>query len=194
MEYIKILKPGNRFSIGEMQHCEGELMNITVNNPDYFCVGDLIQCHCFGINFETKILKKVNNHIFIHAPIFHSKFPEERRKLPRIQVDLNAYINDCISTQLYDIPVDNHVKVIDLNIKGFGILTTEPLKKNFFYYLHVELGEKMVKPKVIIRNELIFDEGFRYGCEIHSITQKEFKALRSFILMRQLTNNLNMVH
>ncbi len=194
MEIIKIIKPGHRFSIGEMQHCEGELMNITVRQPEKFRVGDLIQCHCFGINFETKVLKKANNQIFVHAPIFHQKFPEERRKLPRIKVYLNAYINDCISTQLYDIPVDNHVKVIDLNIKGFGILTTEPLKKNFFYYLHADLGEIMIKPKVIIRNELIFDEGFRYGCEIQSITQGEFRALRGYILMKQLTSNLKMVH
>lgn len=186
MDYIKIVKDNKRMSIGQMQHCEGELMNITVNKPDYFHVGDSIQCNCFGLNFQTKILKKENNQLYVYAPIFIDRIPEDRRKLPRVNVHLPAYINDCISTQLFDLPVDKQVTVIDLTIKGFGILTTEPLRKNFLYYLHVDLGGVVIKPKVLIRNELIYDEGFRYGCEIHSLKDNEFRALRSFILMKQL--------
>ena len=103
-------------------------------------------------------------------------------------------INDCISAQVYDVPAECKVQVVDLNIKGFGLVTMEPLKRNFLYYLHVDLGDSIIKPKVIIRNQLIFDEGYRYGCEVHNINQKEFLILRRFILIQQLNNQQSIVH
>lgn len=188
MDDIKIIKCGNSFRMDGMPFCNGELMSVTVNQPEKFHTGEVIQCQCGDLLFEAKILQKTNKQIFFHAPLFHARFSKERRKLPRILVDLNTHIEHD------DFPVENEVKVIDLNMLGFGILTTEPLKKDSLYFLHVDLGESIIKPQIIIRNELVYDEGFRYGCEIHSMTNKEWKALREFIITKQLMSIQPIVH
>ncbi|MCI1695967.1 hypothetical protein [Aneurinibacillus aneurinilyticus] len=53
----------------------------------------------------------------------------------------------------------------------------------------LEVGDffrREVKIKTIIRHEKLADDGYRYGCEVLSITKKDFHALRRYVLLQQL--------
>ncbi|MBN6186282.1 PilZ domain-containing protein [Aneurinibacillus sp. BA2021] len=74
----------------------------------------------------------------------------------------------------------------DLRIQGFGFTSHEPLKVNHSYYLVFDAPDLAIKTKTIIRHEKLADDGYRYGCEIMSITKTDFNELRRYVLLQQL--------
>lgn len=99
---------------------------------------------------------------------------------------MSAFINDYLSEKIYELPPDLRIRVIDLSIQGFGFISPEPLRVNHSYYLLFEVPDLAIKIKTIIRHEKLADDGYRYGCEVLSITKKDFNALRRYVLLQQL--------
>ncbi|WP_276917358.1 PilZ domain-containing protein [Aneurinibacillus aneurinilyticus] len=171
---------------GRIETAEGELLNVEVKNPDSYMVGDFIGFFYGGSKFSVKIIKKGPQHICLFIPLFETNFPNNRRKWPRVCVDLSAFINDYLSEKIYEIPPDLRIRVIDLSIQGFGFISPEPLQVNHSYYLLFEVPDLAIKIKTIIRHEKLADDGYRYGCEVLSITKKDFHVLRRYVLLQQL--------
>lgn len=185
MEIVQFEYRG-RVELGRMETAEGELLNVEVKNPESYMVGDFIGFFYGGRKFSVKIIKKGLQHIFLFIPLFETNFPNNRRRWPRVRVDLSAFINDYLSEKIYELPPDLRIRVIDLSIQGFGFISPEPLRVNHSYYLLFEVPDLAIKIKTIIRHEKLADDGYRYGCEVLSITKKDFNALRRYVLLQQL--------
>jgi hypothetical protein len=185
MEKVQFEYKG-RIEFGTMEMAEGELLNLEVLNPDTYSVGDCLSFFYEGRKIAVKIIKKTPQHICLFVPLFEVNFPNNRRRWPRVNVDLPAYINDYLSEKVYEIPPDLKIKVVDVSIQGFGFICREPLRVNHSYYLSFETNDLKIKTKTIIRYEKMEDEGYRYGCEIQSITREDFNVLRRYVLLQQL--------
>ncbi len=185
MDYIQIIWQ-NKIRLGEIEDIEGEVMHVFLKNPAEFEIGDSVHCLFSTIRFESKVLKKDNQCIYLFIPIFLKKFPNERRKFPRLDVNCSALINDFLSEKVFEQAATMEVNIIDISLSGFGLLSCRPLKKNIPYFLYVKGQELSLNPKVIIHNEKYTDQGIRYGSEILSISKKDLCLLRKFILSEQL--------
>ncbi|MFT9848548.1 PilZ domain-containing protein [Aneurinibacillus sp. REN35] len=185
MEIVQFEYKG-KLDLGKMETTEGELLSLEVKNPDIYKVGDMVALFYQGKKFSVKIIKKEEQHISLFIPLFEMNFPNNRRKWPRVGVDLTAFINDYVSEKIYEIPPDLRIQVLDLSIQGFGFASHEPLKVNHSYYLLFDAPDLSIKTKTIIRHEKLADDGYRYGCEIMSITKTDFNELRRYVLLRQL--------
>ncbi len=128
----------------------------------------------------------MQSRIYLFVPIFLKKFPNERRKFPRLNVNFPALINDFLSEIVYEQTATTEINIVDISFAGFGLLSNKPLKKNTPYFLFVKGQELSLSPKIIIKNEKYTDEGIRYGSEILSICNNDLYILRKFILSEQL--------
>ncbi|BAU27115.1 PilZ domain-containing protein [Aneurinibacillus soli] len=186
MEQVKFEYKG-RLEFGNMSVIEGELLSLEVTDTDGYTVGGTIVFLYAGKRFPTKIIKKEMRTLYLFVPLFDTHFPNDRRHIARIPVQLPAYVNDYISERVYEIPADLRVRVIDVSLQGFGFVSGERLRVNHAYYVAFDTKDLEIKTKTIIRNETMADEGYRYGCEIQSITREDFHVLRRFMLIRQLS-------
>ncbi|WCN38670.1 PilZ domain-containing protein [Aneurinibacillus uraniidurans] len=189
MEQVKFEYKG-RLEFGNMGVIEGELLSLEVANADRYTVGDVIMFLDAGKRFPMKIIKKGIRELYLFVPLFETHFPNNRRRMARVPVKLPAYVNDYISERVYEIPADLRVRVIDVSLQGFGFVSSERLRVNHAYYVAFDTNDLEIKTKTIIRNETMADEGYRYGCEIQSITREDFHVLRRFLLVRQLSRAL----
>lgn len=186
MDHIKLVSGTGRMIIGELLNFEGEVMDVTINSPDMYSVGDSLSCNYNGIKFNSLILNKINNRLLLYCPLFQTDFPNERRKIPRIEVNIPAIINDFISEKVYQVPPDKKVEIVDLSMRGFGIISTEAYKINTLHYLYFTIDNVAIKTKIMIKNEKLCDNGFRYGSEIQANTKTDFEILRNYVLTYQL--------
>ena len=189
MEQVKFEYKG-RLEFGNMGVIEGELLSLEVVNADLYTVGDHILFLYAGKRFPMKIIKKGMRALYLFVPLFETYFPNNRRRLARVPVQMPAYVNDYISEKVYEIPADLRVRVIDVSLQGFGFVSSERLRVNHAYYVAFDTKTLEIKTKTIIRNETMADEGYRYGCEIQSITKEDFHLLRRFVLIRQLAKTV----
>lgn len=187
MEYVKVFTQDQRISIGGLQEFEGELMILSVKNPEKFKTGDILSCVYDEFTFQSNVLKISNDLLYIYAPIIKNNFIIDRRKYPRLEVCLNGYVNDCINEFIYDIPPEQLIEITDITIEGFGFICEQRLKIGTPYILHVNLGNNtIVKPKVIIENKTDIEKKTRYGCKINQLNDTEYRILRFFILTQQI--------
>ena len=181
MDYIQIEKDNKRFQ-GALYLFEGELMKIIVKKPQAFSAGDLISCFYNDVKFESKILKKAGNHIYILVPQFYEQFSNEKRKHPRIHVDIPAYI--CVPHKnKHGVSEKLPIQLIDVSREGIGFLTNNSLKLNGIYQLFCESIHLTLKAEVIIRNKRDYEGKIRYGCQIKSLSKEGEFQLRKLILI-----------
>lgn len=188
MEYVKVFTQDQRISIGVLQEFEGELMILSVKNPEKFKTGDILSCVYDEFTFQSNVLKISNNLLYIFAPIIKNNFIIDRRKYPRLEVSLSGFVNDCINEFIYDVPPEQLIEITDITIEGFGFTCEQRLKIGTPYILHVNLGNNMItKPKVIIENKTeLENKKTRYGCRISQIDESEYRILRFYILTQQI--------
>ncbi|WP_286884758.1 PilZ domain-containing protein [Aneurinibacillus sp. UBA3580] len=185
MEIVQFEYRG-KLELGRMEMAEGELLYLEVKNPEAFTVGDFLVFFYGGRKFSVKIVKKSEKYICLFVPLFETNFPNNRRRWPRVKVELSAFINDYLSEKVYEIPADLRIRIIDVSIQGFGFVSHDPLKVNHSYYILFDVPDLAIKTKTILRHEKLADDGYRYGCEILSITKQDFTALRRYVLLQQL--------
>ncbi|WLR52006.1 PilZ domain-containing protein [Bacillus tianshenii] len=168
-------------------------MDVVIYQPKRYQVGEIISCLYETKKFESRILKVYDKHMAIYAPLQIGEFMHERRRLPRVDTNFTAMINDYMSEKVYEFKPSIEVQVIDFNIKGFGFLATRDLKTNSPYYLHINIDddpllEEDLIVKVMVHHKRMENNVWRYGCEILSITNEASQRLRMFILNQQLIN------
>ncbi|WP_017753486.1 PilZ domain-containing protein [Calidifontibacillus oryziterrae] len=187
MDYIKLIKD-DEYQIGALYKFEGELMKITVKDPDVFRAGDQIYCSYSDILFDTKILKKEDYQLYVLVPQTNEHFPHEKRKHPRIKVDLEGTLLNYYNYNKADI------KVIDISRDGFGILMNKKEKQIFSVgdvcEIKIAISDNPFAANLQIRNNEVIDQAIRLGCELHSISSKDEFELRKFILAEQLKSNM----
>jgi len=192
MDVLKFLSQKGRMILGELVDFEGELMDVFIKSPDFFQVGEQMTCIYAGYEFQTVVLKIYGNHVYLYVPLFHDKFPNSQRKIPRVNFKQPAAINDCVSDQIFHLPPELKVNLLDFNVKGFGFASLEPLNVNTQYFLYFDIENEPIKTKIILRNEVNFETGFRYGSEIQAITKQDFHKLRRLVLTTQLSNSIKL--
>lgn len=183
MEYIKIMK-GDTVHIGALYLFEGELMKITIKEPESFAAGDLLNCEYKQQRFSTKILKKKDYQIYILVPQFNKNFPNDKREHPRLKVNLEGEVFLKSADKQFEITI------IDISRRGIGFLADEKLPFEETYKVKADTPDLKVKGSIKLRNESEQDQQFRYGSEIVDISENDLFLLRKFILATQLKTNM----
>lgn len=186
MDYIKLGKD-DEVVLGALYKFESELMKIVVKNPDFFHVGDTITCDYANVRFSSKILKKQDSQIYALVPQTYKQFPNEKRKHPRIAVDLDGIIIPYIN------PTEVKIKIVDLSRMGVGFITKkedQQINIGEVCKIIINFSANQIKAHLKIKNCEQYPQENRYGCEIHSIYESDEFELRKFILTEQLKRNM----
>lgn len=186
MDYIRLTKD-NVVVLGALYKFEGELMNIVIKNPEEFQIGDAVTCDYNNVRFSTKILKKSESQLYVLVPQTYEQFPNEKRKHPRIAVNMDGLL----------LPVSNanavNIRVVDLSRMGFGLLLEKSscfFKVGDFCKIIIQAIEMNVGANLRIKNCEEYENCYRYGCEIQSMPESDEYQLRKFILAEQLKSNM----
>lgn len=187
MDYIKLVK-ADELHIGALYKFEGELMKITVKNPESFHAGDIISCYYANILFETKILKKLDYQLYVLVPQSNQHFPNEKRMHPRIKVDLEGSLLNYLNND------KAIIRVVDISRNGFGIVLNKRENPTFnvgdICEIKILFSDNPLAANLRIRNFEEFENVKRFGCELQSISSKDEFELRKFILAEQLKSNM----
>jgi len=182
MEYLKMRK-GQQLVIGQVLDIQGELMEIIVHDRSKIQVGSIWTCAYEQVEFKSKVLKKDGYHVFLYLPLFLDKFPDNRRKLPRVPCSFSAYLYR-VQGGIYTYA--GSATVIDMNVKGFGFLSSDTLEVESIYDMHIKDEKLEVHPSIKIKNVAETDHQKRYGCEILTINDNHLLSIREYMLSKQI--------
>lgn len=177
MEYIKILIKGE-ISQAALFFIEGELMNVVVMNPDQFNSGDTVICLHKSQKFETKIIKKQDNNLYLFVPWFAALQDSERRRAARV-----SYIAD---GQVQSGEKNERVRLIDLSIRGIGFSCENKLMNTELYRIIFMIDDVRNHFTIGIQNEQKLDDVYRYGGSFIGVSVKDLFYVRRYILNNQL--------
>jgi len=181
------MRKGQHLVLGQVLDIQGELMEIIVHDRTKVEVGSLWTCTYEQIEFKSKVLKKEGFHIFLYLPLFLEKFPDNRRKLPRIPCSFSAYLYR-VQGGIYSFV--GSATVIDINVKGFGFLSSEQLDFESIYDFHIKDESMEVQPSIKIKNIADSDNQKRYGCEVLTINDEDLLSIREYMLSQQIFSPL----
>lgn len=182
LEYLVMVR-GNQLVIGQLLNIEGELMEVVVKEPNKVKVGETWSCKYESISFKSKVLKKDGLQLYLYLPLLLEKFPENRRKLPRMDCEFPAFLYKVKGGSYF---FQGTATIIDFTVKGFGFITNDDLDDDSVYSINIQGDTLDIKPNIKIMNKTEQDSYFRYGCELLSIPEEDNYALREYVLSRQI--------
>ncbi|WP_156112298.1 PilZ domain-containing protein [Pontibacillus marinus] len=177
------MRKGQQLVIGQVLDIQGEMMEIIVHDRTKLHVGSLWTCTYEHIEFKSKVLKKDGFHIYLYLPLFLDKFPDNRRKLPRLSCSFSAFLYQ-VRGGVYSFA--GTATVIDINVKGFGFLSSEKLENESIYDIHIKDEKLEVQASIKIKNIADSEKENRYGCEILTINDNHLLSIREYMLSQQI--------
>lgn len=177
MEYIKISIRGE-ISQAALFFIEGELMNVIVKNPDQFNSGDTVVCLYESQKFETKIIKKQDNNLYLFVPWFEALQDSERRRAARV-----SYV---VEGQVHSGEKHEKVRLIDLSVRGIGFSCEKKLLNTDLQVISFMIEDVTNHFTIRIQNEQKLDDIYRYGGSFIGVSVKDLFYVRRYILNRQL--------
>lgn len=177
------MRKGQQLILGQVLDIQGELMEIIVRDQSKVVVGSIWTCTYEQIEFKSKVLKKENDHVFLYLPLFLDKFPDNRRKLPRVPCSFSASLYR-VQGGIYEFA--GIATVIDINVRGFGFLSNEDLQLGSIYDFRVQGKSLDIKPSIKVKNKADAENQKRYGCEILTISDHNLLSIREYMLSQQI--------
>lgn len=182
MEYL-IMRRLDQLVIGQLLNIEGELMEVIITDETKVKVGDTWNCTYASIPFKSKVLRKSSKQIYLYLPLFVERFPENKRKLPRIECEFPSYLYHVEGGSFL---FKGSATLIDLTLKGFGFHSQDDFSESSCFSLHIQGSTLDIKPNIKIINKVKAEKGFRYGCKVLSYSNEDEFLLREYILSRQM--------
>ena len=177
MEYIELVKQG-KTSQAALFFIEGELMNVIVMDPDRFNSGDTVICLHKSLTFETNIIKKQENNLYLFVPWYDTLQDSERRRAARV-----AYV---AQGKVQSHQKSERVQLIDLSIKGLGFSCENKLMKAELHTITFTLDHARNHFPIRIQNEREMEGAYRYGVSFIGVPVKDLFYVRRYILNSQL--------
>ncbi|MGE7602187.1 PilZ domain-containing protein [Peribacillus sp. NPDC097675] len=153
-------------------------MNVIVKNPDQFNSGDTVICLYESQKFETKIIKKQDNNLYLFVPWFKSLQDSERRRAARVSYIVDGQVQ--FGTKI------ERVRLIDLSIKGIGFSSENKLMNTELHMISFMLEDVMNHFTIRIQNAQKVDDLYRYGGSFVGVSVKDLFYVRRYILNSQL--------
>lgn len=164
----------------EVVSFKGELMELNVLDRDFnMIIGNSLTCLYHNKYMESRLLRKVENQLFLFVPQPAFTLFDDRRDSLRIDVALAALL---INKDIH-IPV----KVTSVSFKGIGFTASD---NSFFlnndYHLAISSDYLSVVPHIKIKNQVLTPEGARFGAKIIFIQHDSLLQLKKFIMYHQI--------
>lgn len=182
MEFVRLIS-NNQLVLGQIIDIKGEVIELTVHNPNKVEIHDNWKCIFQHHQFNTKILQKKGFRIFIYAPVELEFNKGERRTLPRLECHSQGNVYALDSTGWWKVGT---VQMIDFNIKGFGFATQCVLSEKETYRMDIQIQGKKITSQIKVRNKRTYPTFVRYGTEVTEIDNKNLEELRESVLNIQL--------
>lgn len=172
----------NCFAFARVKTFEGELLVLETSSFKNFKVGEKVKC-VFDASGKTVFLDIVNvleNFLYLYVPLTQSTENLQRRKFPRFEVQLNGFVNDYFNESMFGVPAEDPIFITDISLGGYGFKTETKIKVGNVCFLHFDLFDKTIAPKVAIRHSSkITDSGLNfYGCELLKVSPEDSRHIR----------------
>lgn len=171
---------------GTFIYFEGELMIIGMQGAERFGIGEQAVFNYQNTEMRGKVIAVNNGKLYLFVKLNMKDFSHNRRKFPRIPVDMKAVIMYNMFKSLdYDTKV---IEVVDVSHNGVGFYSPKKtLALKEYYHVILHTLDPPVVAKVYLLNQIITDRGVRYGAEIVYMPAESMDVLRQFILFKQIT-------
>jgi c-di-GMP-binding flagellar brake protein YcgR len=197
MDSILQIKMGKTMYEGSVTYDEGDLIEAVFPDRLNVTVGDQLPClmtsHYETItNFEAVVIAKDDNRVFLFRSPTASEFREQRRRYPRFDTDLRAWIQYRSADNTDPFGVRNQmVDLINVSLGGLAFRSQRPVPSTSDLLFFVELygrnrQDGLVQASLQVIHERIDNSYYFYGCKIKTIRSRYFHTLRKYILQRQL--------
>ncbi|RTE09000.1 PilZ domain-containing protein [Paenibacillus whitsoniae] len=181
---------------GVLTYALGDIMEVELPEYDVFQLGDKVKMVVYSksglfVLHTTVIAKEAGSLMVLNPPENRRKFTEKREHA-RVQV---GYSGRLIGLQgrgaqhQLENPITIEIKNISMSGIGFTIqdapMIDKIIQKQSLLDVELILDFNMASSIEIVRKEWL-EEGFYYGASFTSVETEQAKALRGFILRKQI--------
>lgn len=169
-----------------LNYFEGELMILGFPEAEKFGIGEQAIFNYQNNELKGKVIAVNSGRLYLFVKLNMKDFSHNRRKFPRIPVDMKAVIMYNMFKSLdYDTKL---IELVDVSHNGIGFYSPrKTLALKEYYHVILYTLDPPVVAKVYLLNQIISERGVRYGAEIVYMPAEAMDTLRQFILFKQIT-------
>jgi len=188
-------------STGILTFVEGDMIEIEIGDYKVFELGDMVKITVYtpiGIFMFTSsvIAKEEGSLVVINPPENRQKFAEKRVHT-RLDIEkpgklegVRTFERDQL--QIFQTPLQILVKNVSMNGIGFIMEDKYKLEGGMYIMFSADIGIRLSCGAMITRNDRRSPNADSYyGAELHDVPADQMKALRAFMLTKQIEKYLD---
>ncbi len=193
-----VVESENQVQTGVISFFEGDLIEVKVDQPKHFNLGDAIRASIYsntGINnFQSTVIAKVSDGLILVNPPEHQKKQLYKRQFTRVDCEVHAYIRSIIMASINrKIMLSNPTPILIKNasLGGFGFQIPKGLDLQENSAVELELNMPFIAVLTVdIMHKAVNEEGAFYGGQFRDFPADKVSALKGFILKKQVEARL----
>jgi len=196
MESLLQVKYAEHAYEGRVTYEEGDVIEVVFSETHAIPVGAALACTLLRMedqreNFQGVVLARDDHRLVLFYSPTAQEFREQRRRYPRIPVDVKGWIRPENMEITSTIHVDPSVQVINISLGGLAFRYAKALEVGTKLGFYTELyGRHREDEAVLAKLEVTHVQeesgSYVYGCKITELSAKDLRIIRKYLLERQL--------